>query len=241
MEWTAPLSTVAIDRKIDSRRQLGGGNDGEGHWLDIASDKLTQIEQLEAQLRASRANVEQAQAGAEAADAKVVSARVSSICKPVLAWCPVHCESVGSRLLSLKRIATCLPLFFRRPLNMFGRVSLSKYRSTFIPARPSQARSTASGGAAGQGSTYQAMNSQNFIKLTRGSAKTNMQSRYFSRAGPVEVPHRCSGRGSHLHEPRRPGGASQNLHPGPLVAELALPHALLTLGNGWQAKSRALP
>ena len=33
------------------------------------------VEQLEAQLRASRANVEQAQAGAEAADAKVVSAR----------------------------------------------------------------------------------------------------------------------------------------------------------------------
>jgi len=33
------------------------------------------VEQLEAQLRASRANVEHAQAGAEAADAKVVSAR----------------------------------------------------------------------------------------------------------------------------------------------------------------------
>ena len=36
MGWTALLSTVAIDRVIDSRRGLGGGDDGEGHWLRAA-------------------------------------------------------------------------------------------------------------------------------------------------------------------------------------------------------------
>jgi multidrug resistance efflux pump len=50
----------------------------------------------------------------------------------------------------------------------------------------------------------------------------------FRWPGPVEVPHRGSRHGSYLHEPRRLGRTSQNLDPGPLLAELALPNQLLT-------------
>ena len=41
MGWTALLSTVAIDRVIDLRRGLGGGDDGEGHWAGYRKERLS--------------------------------------------------------------------------------------------------------------------------------------------------------------------------------------------------------
>src|SRR5262245_38478468 len=41
MGWTAPLSTVAVDRQIDSRRELGGGDDGEGHWAGYCEERFS--------------------------------------------------------------------------------------------------------------------------------------------------------------------------------------------------------
>jgi transposase len=41
MGWTAPLSTVAIDREIDSRRELGGGDDSEDRWSGHREERLS--------------------------------------------------------------------------------------------------------------------------------------------------------------------------------------------------------